>query len=72
MNWMHICTNYLLMSAALAAVYRRTILIAGSRLRVTATEDPAGTGTANRSHFGSLDARALGAASAMVAGHCCV
>lgn len=37
-NWMHICLVFA-MSAALAAVYRRTILIAGSRLRKQATQD---------------------------------
>lgn len=56
-NWMHICLVFA-MSAALAAVYRRTILIAGSRLRKQATQDPL-TGLANRSHFEALAAHAL-------------
>ena len=48
-NWMHICLVFA-MSAALAAVYRRTILIAGSRLRKQATQDPL-TGLPNRRAF---------------------
>ena len=56
-NWMHICLVFA-MSAALAAVYRRTILIAGSRLRKQATQDPL-TSLANRSHFEALAAHAL-------------
>ena len=56
-NWMHICLVFA-MSAALAAVYRRTILIAGSRLRKQATQDPL-TSLANRSQFEALAAHAL-------------
>lgn len=56
-NWVHICLVFA-MSAALAAVYRRTILVAGNRLRKQATQDPL-TGLANRSHFEALAAQAL-------------
>lgn len=56
-NWVHICLVFA-MSAALSAYYRRTVLLAESRLRKQATLDPL-TGLANRSHFESLTAHAL-------------
>ena len=56
-NWVHICLVFA-MSAALAGFYRRTILIAESRLRKQATQDPL-TGLNNRSHFDALAAQAL-------------
>ncbi|WP_233589909.1 GGDEF domain-containing protein [Acidovorax sp. FJL06] len=56
-NWIHICLVFA-MSAALAAFYRRTILIAESRLRTQATRDPL-TGLANRSHFQAQATQAL-------------
>lgn len=48
-NWIHICIAFAL-SAALAAFYRRTILIAERRLLRLATLDGL-TGLFNRSHF---------------------
>ncbi|BEU94664.1 GGDEF domain-containing protein [Acidovorax sp. DW039] len=48
-NWIHICIAFAL-SAALAAYYRRTILIAERRLLKLATLDGL-TGLFNRSHF---------------------
>lgn len=56
-NWVHICLVFA-MSAALAAFYRRTILIAEKRLRTQATRDPL-TGLANRSHFQAQATQAL-------------
>jgi diguanylate cyclase (GGDEF)-like protein len=56
-NWIHICLVFA-MSAALAAFYRRTILIAEGRLRKQATLDPL-TGLNNRSHFEALAAHTL-------------
>lgn len=56
-NWVHICLVFA-MSAALSAYYRRTVLLAESRLRKQATLDPL-TGLSNRSHFESLTAHAL-------------
>lgn len=56
-NWVHICLVFA-MSAALSAYYRRTVLLAESRLRKQATLDPL-TGLSNRSHFESLAAHAL-------------
>ena len=56
-NWVHICLVFA-MSAALAGFYRRTILIAESRLRKQATLDPL-TSLANRSHFEALATNAL-------------
>ncbi|MDP2771416.1 MAG: GGDEF domain-containing protein [Giesbergeria sp.] len=56
-NWIHICLVFA-MSAALAAYYRRTILVAEGRLRKQATLDPL-TALNNRSHFEALATHAL-------------
>lgn len=56
-NGVHICLVFA-MSAALSAYYRRTVLLAESRLRKQATLDPL-TGLSNRNHFESLTAHAL-------------
>ncbi|WP_422844886.1 GGDEF domain-containing protein [Acidovorax sp. M2(2025)] len=56
-NWIHICIAFAL-SAALAAFYRRTILIAERRLLKLATLDGL-TGLYNRSHFQEQASAAL-------------
>jgi diguanylate cyclase (GGDEF)-like protein len=56
-NWIHICIAFAL-SAALAAYYRRTILIAEGRLLRQATLDGL-TGLYNRSHFQTQAQHAL-------------
>lgn len=56
-NWIHICIAFAL-SAALAAFYRRTILIAERRLLRLATLDGL-TGLFNRSHFQEQASTAL-------------
>ncbi len=56
-NWAHICLVFAL-SAALAGYYRRTILVAESRLRRQATLD-ALTGLCNRGHFVAQAAEVL-------------